>query len=270
MRLLEVNRGSCFRLVTRRVFLPVALRERRRVARVHGTRTRLRWLARLRNPYARRASSLASRFMLSETEIRDSGQERGDDFVFPPGYRPGQGQQLGDVVVLRAPVVGGKEPAADVALARDRAGDAGGFRAWRSFSLPIQAAAISCPAGAAAAVRAAHHPAAHVPGHLDRQVDDVEQVRHQLRARQHPAPRGGVDGAHVDRDDPDRVPPGGDGLRQPVRGVIGGAPLHLPQQALLAGQVKEAGVPPWVAGAAQPSPPTVAAAGMTAVTGYPA
>ena len=81
IRLLEVNRGSCRRLVTRRVFLPVALRERRRVPRVHGKRTRLRWLAGLRNPYARRASSLASRFRLSETEIRDSGQERGDDFV---------------------------------------------------------------------------------------------------------------------------------------------------------------------------------------------
>ena len=41
-----------------------------------------------------------------------------------------------------------------------------------------------------------------------------------------------------------RVPPGGGGLRQPVRGVIGGAAFHLPQQALAAGQVKEAGVPP--------------------------
>ena len=61
--------GSCRRLVTRRVFLVVALRERRRVPRVHAMRTRLRWLAGLRNPYARRASSLASRVRLSETEF---------------------------------------------------------------------------------------------------------------------------------------------------------------------------------------------------------
>jgi hypothetical protein len=40
------------------------------------------------------------------------------------------------------------------------------------------------------------------------------------------------------------VPPGRGGPGQPVRGVIGGAALHLPQQPLLAGQVKEAGVPP--------------------------
>ena len=41
-----------------------------------------------------------------------------------------------------------------------------------------------------------------------------------------------------------RVPPGGGGLGQPVRGVIGGAALHLPQQPLIPGQVKEAGMPP--------------------------
>ena len=34
------------------------------------------------------------------------------------------------------------------------------------------------------------------------------------------------------------------GAGQPVRGVLGGAALHLPQQPLLAGRVKEAGVPP--------------------------
>jgi hypothetical protein len=39
-----------------------------------------------------------------------------------------------------------------------------------------------------------------------------------------------VDRAHVDRHDLDRVPPGGGGLGQPVRGVISGAALHLPQQ----------------------------------------
>ena len=36
----------------------------------------------------------------------------------------------------------------------------------------------------------------------------------------------------------------GGGLGQPVRGVISGAALHLPQQPLLPGQVKKAGVPP--------------------------
>ena len=40
------------------------------------------------------------------------------------------------------------------------------------------------------------------------------------------------------------VPPGRGGPGQPVRGVIGGAALHLPQQPLPAVQVKEAGVPP--------------------------
>ena len=100
-------------------------------------------------------------------------------------------------------------------------------------------------AGAAAApVLAADYPAAHVAGHFHGQVDDVEQVHRDPRAGQHPAHRGRIDRAHVDRDNPDRVPPGGGGLRQPVRGVIGGAALHLPQQPLIPGQVKEAGVPP--------------------------
>lgn len=39
---------------------------RLRVPRVQAIRTRLRWFAGLRNPYARRASSLASLFRLSE------------------------------------------------------------------------------------------------------------------------------------------------------------------------------------------------------------
>jgi hypothetical protein len=34
------------------------------------------------------------------------------------------------------------------------------------------------------------------------------------------------------------------GLGQPVRGVIGGTALHLAQQPLILGQVKETGVPP--------------------------
>ena len=97
---------------------------------------------------------------------------------------------------------------------------------------------------AAAPVLAADHPAAHVAGHLHGQVHDVEQVHGDLRARQHPAHRAGVDAAHVDRHDPDRVPPARGGPRQPVRGVISGAALHLAQQPLLPGQVEEAGVPP--------------------------
>ena len=75
-------------------------------------------------------------------------------------------------------------------------------------------------------------------------MNDVEQVHDELRAGQHAAHRRGIDAAHVDRDDPDRVPPGRAGQRQPVRGVIGGAALHLAQQPLVPGQVKEAGVPP--------------------------
>ncbi|HJZ02057.1 MAG TPA: hypothetical protein VJ305_15135 [Streptosporangiaceae bacterium] len=97
---------------------------------------------------------------------------------------------------------------------------------------------------APAAVLAADHPAPHVPGHLDGQVHDVEQVHDELRARQHTAHRRGVDAAHVDGDGPDPVPPCRRGLGQPVRGVIGGTALHLAQQPLIPGQVKETGVPP--------------------------
>ena len=87
-------------------------------------RTRLRWFAGLRKPYARRASSLASRFRLSEV-AGDAGQDGADDLVLPSGYRPREADQLGDVVVAGAPVAEGKEPVPDVAFARDRAGDAG-------------------------------------------------------------------------------------------------------------------------------------------------
>ena len=58
--------GSCFRVITWRVLLVVTVCDLRRVPRVQAIRTRLRWFAGLRNPYARRASSLASRFRLSE------------------------------------------------------------------------------------------------------------------------------------------------------------------------------------------------------------
>jgi hypothetical protein len=45
--------------------LLVAVRDLRQRPRVQAMRTRLRWFAGLRNPYASRASSLASRFRLS-------------------------------------------------------------------------------------------------------------------------------------------------------------------------------------------------------------
>jgi hypothetical protein len=46
--------------------LLVAVRGLHRRPRVQAMRTRLRWFAGLRNPYTRRASSLASRFRLSQ------------------------------------------------------------------------------------------------------------------------------------------------------------------------------------------------------------
>ena len=77
-----------------------------------------------------------------------------------------------------------------------------------------------------------------------RRLHNAEQVRGQNRAGQHPADRRSVDAAQVDAHHPDRVPPRRGGAGQPVRGVIGGAALHLPQQPLPASQVEEAGVPP--------------------------
>jgi len=76
-----------------------------------------------------------------------------------------------------------------------------------------------------------------------RRLHDAERVRGQNRAGQHPADRRSVDAAQVDAHHPDRVPPRRGGAGQPVRGVIGGAALHLPQQPLPAVQVDEAGVP---------------------------
>ena len=71
----------------------------------------------------------------------------------------------------------------------------------------------------------------------------------QVRGRGWPAAASGAplrrgSYAQVDPGRLDRVPPRRSGPRQPVRGVIGGMALHLPQQPVLAGQVKEAGVPP--------------------------
>ena len=54
------------------------------------------------------------------------------------------------------------------------------------------------------------------------------QVNDQLRARERPAHRRGVEGAHVDSDDLDGIAPGRRGQGQPVRLVISGAALHLP------------------------------------------
>jgi hypothetical protein len=115
------------------------------------------------------------------------------------------------------------------------------------FQVPHQQAldaVLGVARPAAAPVPGADHPAAHVPDGLDGELHDVEQVHGEDGVRQHPAHRRGVDAAQVDAGHPDRVPPGRGGPGQPVRGVIGGAALHLPQQPLLAGQVKEAGVPP--------------------------
>ena len=52
--------------ITECVLLVVAMRDVCRVPRVQAMRTRRRWFAGSRKPYARRASSLASRFRLSE------------------------------------------------------------------------------------------------------------------------------------------------------------------------------------------------------------
>ena len=97
---------------------------------------------------------------------------------------------------------------------------------------------------AAAPVPGAHHPAAHVPDGLDRELDNVEQVLGEHCARQHAADRRRVDAAQADADHLDRVPPRRRGAGQPVRGVIGGTALHLPQQPLPAGQAGQAGAPP--------------------------
>lgn len=54
--------------------------------------------------------------------VRRPGDHSGQDFVFPAGYRFGEGDQFGDVVVLGSPVIEREQPVADLALARDRAG----------------------------------------------------------------------------------------------------------------------------------------------------
>ena len=153
------------------------------------------------------------------------------------------------------------------------------FRASRSFSFAIQARAICWPSAlassvsiifsncsgdrfsrfrfrrlldavlgvaglAAAAVHLPDSAAPHVAGGLDGELDDVEEVHGDPRARQHPADGGREDRAHVDGDDLHGVPPGRRGAGQPVRGVIRGAALDLAEQALVPVQVVEADVPP--------------------------
>jgi hypothetical protein len=79
---------------------------------------------------------------------------------------------------------------------------------------------------------------------FDGELDDVEEIHGNGRVREHPPHRRQVDGAHVDGHDLHGVPPRRRGTGQPVRGVIGGTALGLPQHALAAGQIIETGVPP--------------------------
>jgi len=57
--------------------------------------------------------------------IRDAGQDGVDDLVLPAGDGAGERDQFFDLLVLGAPVVEGGEAAADLALGRGAAGDAG-------------------------------------------------------------------------------------------------------------------------------------------------
>ena len=51
--------------------------------------------------------------------VGHAGQDGGDDLVLPAGDGTGEGGQLGDLLVLGAPVVEGKEPVPDLPLAGD-------------------------------------------------------------------------------------------------------------------------------------------------------
>ena len=57
--------------------------------------------------------------------VGDAGGHGGDDLVFPACDGAGEGPEFGDVLVLRAPVVEGEEPVADLPFAGGAAGDAG-------------------------------------------------------------------------------------------------------------------------------------------------
>jgi hypothetical protein len=50
--------------------------------------------------------------------VGDAGEHGGDDLVFPAGDGAGEGLEFGDVLVGGAPVAEGKEPVADLPLAR--------------------------------------------------------------------------------------------------------------------------------------------------------
>ncbi len=90
-------------------------------------------------------------------------------------------------------------------------------------------------------VLAPHGPPPDVPGRPYRELDNMKKVHDQGGLRQYPPSRALVDRAHVDRHDLHGVPPRRRLLGQPVR--IVGAALHLPQQPLIPGQVKKAGMP---------------------------
>ena len=57
--------------------------------------------------------------------VGDAGDDGGDDLVFPACDGVREGLEFGDALVLRAPVVEGKEPVADLPFAGGAAGDAG-------------------------------------------------------------------------------------------------------------------------------------------------
>jgi hypothetical protein len=73
-------------------------------------------------------------------------------------------------------------------------------------------------------------------------------VDHQQRVWQHRADGGLEHGAHVDRHRPDLLSPGRRASRQPAGGRCGGAALDLCEQALSAGQIHDADVPPFRSG----------------------
>ena len=111
-------------------------------------RTRRAWLRGLANPRAFLATSFAVRLWLRLS--RESRQHGVDDRLLPFIYRLGEGFDLGDAVVVRAPDVKAGELVADRA---GRGGDvgAGGAQGEQvaQGSLAIQTAAICWPSASA-------------------------------------------------------------------------------------------------------------------------